>query len=88
MTDIQVRIRLGTGRPLKLIRAHIQKIIQSSNIANMYQDIIMKLQQNQHPGAAPPRPPGANPVANLLGAAAAGTGIPNSPSILHQVSFT
>ena len=62
----------------------------------MYQDIIMKLQQNQHPGAGaggPPRPPpgvGSNPVANLLGAAAAagsaGLG-PNSPSILHQVSL-
>ena len=72
MTDIQV---------VKESQARTKAFVQPNNIANMYQDIIMKLQQNQHPQQT--RPPGSNPVANLLGAAQ--SGLPANPNILHQV---
>ena len=58
----------------------------------MYQDIIMKLSQQQHPGAPGAlggglggSRPGPNNAANLLAAAGA-NGALHNPNILHQVN--
>jgi len=49
----------------------------------MYQDILMKLSQQQHPGVGgPPRTPPT--AANLIQNAGL---LQNSPNIMHQVTF-
>ena len=51
----------------------------------MYQDILMKLSQQQHHSGAPRTP--SNATANLLAAAATGNPnlLQNSPNLMHQV---